>query len=40
MAKLTIVMSEEDMALFYSIHETKINNDLNIISLPQVEAFY
>lgn len=33
-------VSEEDMALFYSIHETKINNDLNINSLSQVEVFY
>ena len=32
-------VSEEDKALFYSIHETKINNGLNINSLSQVEAF-
>lgn len=35
-------VTEEDMFVFFfsSIHETKINNDLNIISLSQVEAFY
>lgn len=33
-------VTDEVCFFFSSIHETKINNDLNIISLSQVEAFY